>query len=527
MSDQQFEPEEYDGLDAAVASGGTPAFGDVDTERNDLTTATSGAETLPDNVDVLPAQWRKPCSNPECGNPLYHPAEESWQQLVSAVPVRDQLYRLKPRAHDMAYPTEADFRAAVAAVRPEYADEHSLERLRAGWTEEVAGKLADWPERIKSELSDLGEGWSGSDFEAFEQVCTETRGLVDDIVEDIDGTVAQLQELQETIYTLQGGDLGEIPFPAARFWIDGEWHSWVSVHVRPAWWHGDCIQHTCQDAEHVLALAGADPELGTEIIDYIDERVEHYVDYYENPANIERDGLDPKGITIEEAKRMAVADAADAYGGVVEQNWQEYDGRQQGVDEDIEQRNADNDSEQQSVRTTSSDKPYPSVADQAYMDLDPPSMEHPTGTASPESTEDPSLEPPESQPPEGDGPPGGSDDDDEPGGLASGGPGGGGVGGGFGGVGGSGPTTGGAPGAAGGGPGPAATGAGAAGMAGTAAGGGAGGAAPRGGMTGMMGGAGGGMRGGQSSDEDHEADVDLTEDKNMWGFVSEDDDPYA
>ncbi|GAB3994415.1 hypothetical protein GCM10029992_08740 [Glycomyces albus] len=46
-------------------------------------------------------------------------------------------------------------------------------------------------------------------------------------------------------------------------------------------------------------------------------------------------------------------------------------------------------------------------------------------------------------------------------------------------------------------------------------------------MTGMMGGAGGAGRpmGGENSERD--PDVDLNEDRNMWGFVSEDDDPYA
>src|SRR5690606_3707126 len=131
---------------------------------------------------------------------------------------------------------------------------------------------------------------------------------------------------------------GEIPYPAPQFWIEGEWHSWVAMHIRPAWWHGDCIKYTCQDAEGAVALAGVDPELATEIIDYIDDRVDHWVRYYENPANIEADGLDPKGITLEEAKEMAVADAMDNFGGVVEQNQSDYESRHQNINEDIDQR---------------------------------------------------------------------------------------------------------------------------------------------------------------------------------------------
>src|SRR5699024_8422927 len=151
------------------------------------------------------------------------------------VPVEDQLYRLRPHVGGMSYPTEEDFRAAVGAVRPEHADEHSIARLRTAWTDEVAGKPAHWPERIRAGLTELSEGWSGTDFEAFTQVCADTRELVDEVLDDIDTTVARLQSAEESIYTLQGGDLGEIPYPAPQFWIDGEWHSWVSVHIRPAW----------------------------------------------------------------------------------------------------------------------------------------------------------------------------------------------------------------------------------------------------------------------------------------------------
>ncbi|WP_026923447.1 hypothetical protein [Glycomyces arizonensis] len=516
MSDQQIE--QYQGLQAAAPSAPAPAFGDVAPASAE---ATGPDAEAPEDTGCLPVV-RPGCSNAACGNPTEHPAETAWQQLVSAVPVEDQLYRLRPRVEGMSYPTEEDFRSAVAAVRPEHADEHSLARLRTGWTDEVAGKLADWSERIRAALPELAEGWSGTDFDTFEGICTQTRELVDGVLDDIDTTVAQLQSTEESLYTLQGGDSGEIPYPAPQFWIDGEWHSWVSVHIRPAWWHGDCIEYTCQDAEHVMALAGSDPELATEIIDYIDEKVEHYVDYYESPVNIERDGLDPKGITIDEAKQLAVADAVEAYGGVVEQHWSDYDSRHEGIDEDITQRNADNDAEQQSMRTAAGDRDYPAVADSKYMSLEPPSMHQPTGTAAPEATQDPSLEAPSGEAPATD-PNQSEEDEGKSGGLASGPSS---TGGGFGG---------GAYGGAGGGAGTttAAATTGAASPTGLGAGAGAvaaGGAATtganRGGMSGMMGGAGGG-RGMPADDQEREADVDLVENENMWGYVNEDEDPYA
>ncbi|WP_205325999.1 WXG100 family type VII secretion target [Glycomyces sp. YM15] len=517
MSDNSIES--YPGLDAAAPAMGAPAFGDV-----------GGAAPLPPPADgeivAPPPPGRPACSNPNCGNPTEHPAEHDWQQLVSPVPVERQLYRLRPKETGMAFPTEADFRAAVAAVRPERADAHSLERLRGAWSEQVSGRLADWSEQIKSNLSDLAEGWSGADFEAFEAACSQTRELVEDLVDDVDATVASLHSTEEALYAIQGGGSGEIPYPAPQFWIDGDWHSWVSVHVRPAWWHGDCIQYTCQDAEHVLVLGGAEPELATEIIDYIDERILHYIDYYSSPVNIERDGLDPaKGLTVEEAKELAVADAMEHYGTLVDQSWGAHDVRQAESNEDISQRGTDTDAEDRSVRTVRSDKEYPASADRAYMNLEPPPMEQPSGSAQPMASEDPSLEPPVGDPPPAaENPDEPAEDDEAPsGGLASGGA--------------STGTTGGFGAGAGGFGGASATGAsGSAASAGGALGGAALGAATGGaaaavpgsrGSTAMMSGGAGPGRGMNMDDKEREADVDLVEDENMWGFVNEDDDPYA
>ncbi|SDD84701.1 hypothetical protein [Glycomyces harbinensis] len=521
MSDNSLES--YQGLDAAAPASAAPAFGDVQGAPPPPPPAeTDSGIDAPAPEECAPA--RPGCSNPECANPTAHPGEIGWQQLVSAVPVERQLYRLRPKESGMSFPTEADFRAAVGAVRPEYTDAHSIERLRNAWSENVAGRLADWSEQIKSNLTGLSEGWSGADFEAFEAACGQTRELVDDLVDDIDATVSSLQSSQEALYSLQGGDSGEIPYPAPQFWIDGDWHSWVAVHVRPAWWHGDCIEYTCQDAEHVLALGGAESELATEIIDYIDERIVHYVDFYSSPVNIERDGLDPKGLTVEEAKELAVADAMEHYGTRVDQSWGAYDARHGEINEDIDQRSADTDGEDRSVRTVRSDKEYPASADPAYMDLEPPPMDQPTGTSAPLASEDPSLDPPAGEAPVAEEPPAEEEEDDEKpgGGLA-----------------GAGPLAGDPRSATGGfGPSPAAPAANSAATVGggatfgaTTAGAAVSGTAAAGASrstSAMMGGGAGAAGAGMPTDgNEREPDVDLVEDENMWGFVNEDDDPYA
>ncbi|MEU6246670.1 hypothetical protein [Glycomyces sp. NPDC047010] len=490
--------DSYQGLDPAAPAAGAPAFGSV--------APAPDIETQPDEAIVAA---RPGCSNPACGNATAHPSEQGWQRLVSAVPVERQLFRLRPKDSGMAYPAEADFRDAVAAVRPAQADAHSLARLRGAWTDDVSGRLADWSERIRSNLADLAEGWSGADFDAFETACGQTRDLVEDLIDDVDATVASLQTTEDALYAIQGGDAGEIPYPAPQFWIDGEWHSWVSVHVRPAWWHGDCIEYTCQDAEHVLALSGAEPELATEVIDYIDERIVHYVDYYSSPVTIEREGLDPsKGLTVEEAKELAVADAVEHYGTLVDQSWGAYDARQDETDKDVSQRSADTDGEERSVRTVRSDKPYPAAADPAYMDLEPPPLDQPAGASFPRATEDPSLEPPAGEG-GGEEP---AEDDGTTGGLASGGnsgaaP----FGGGFS-----------APAAAS----PVSNGGREAAVLGvTAAGAVAGGATVAASPSGTP--AMGAPGGAPADDKEREPDSDLVEDANMWGFVDEDDDPYA
>ncbi|MEU6857674.1 hypothetical protein AB0B28_02170 [Glycomyces sp. NPDC046736] len=539
MSDSSSEP--YQGLDGATPAAGAPAFGAAPPAPPPPAPPSGPIVTLPgeypeappfqpsDPIVTLPGEpevclpARMGCSNAECGNPTAHPAEVDWQRLVSAVPVEGQLYRLRPKEAGMSFPSETDFRSAVSAVRPEDPDAHAISRLREAWTGEVAGRLADWSERIKSNLTDLAEGWSGTDFEAFETACDQTRELVDDVIDDIDATVTNLQSTEETLYAIQGGDSGDIPYPAAQVWIDGDWHSWVSVHIRPAWWHGDCIEYTCQDAEHVLALGGAEPEMATEIIDYIDERVLHYVDFYSSPVNIDRDGLDPRGITVDEAKQLAIVDAMEQYSTQVTQAFTSYEGRQNEVNEDIGQRSTDTDGEERTMRTIRSDKDYPAVADPAYMDLEPPAMDPPHGTQSPLASDDPSLEPPAGEAPDTSDPvaPEEDDDDEVSGGLASGGPG-------FGGGGGMPGSLPSAPAATStaGGVGPGAGMVGSAAVPAAAAGGAAAAAGSRGSAA-MMGGAGGGMRGPGSSEQDREPDVDLVEHENMWGFVNEDDDPYA
>lgn len=516
MSDSRFEFEftigaytgdEWQGVEVPAAPSPGPwtiAFGDT----------ASGAA-------------RAGCSAGACPHPAAHPAEADWQQLASAVPVPGQLHRFKPRCDDMAYPTEEDFRSAVLAVRPEGADDFSLQRLREGWTGEVAARIGEWPERVRSKLASLAEHWAGEDFDAFAAQIDQARSLVEGIVDDIEATADELRHREEVVYTLQGGDSGEIPYPAPMVGVEGEWSNLTAIHVRPAWWHGDCILMSCEEAEKALELGGADPALATEVREFIEEKVGERLS-----------GLEA---LVSPVRLLAAEDAKEQYGPRVEAELAAYQGRQAAIDEAIAQKRTDQSAELQDFQTTGDDRPFPSAADRARMDVQPPAVEQPAAPVPPETRQDPSPVPPsgdgsaaqtaeeddEGFDEEFDGEEPWAENDDEAtaGGLAGGGAGG--LGGGLGGVpagGGAGavPTTAASP---------VQTSTGPFGASAAPLGAGSGGGAPRAGAVGAAPGA-PSARSGADDEDDEEREKDdgrllNRETGNVWGYVHPKDDPFA
>lgn len=476
------------------------------------------------DTSALSTGDRAGCSSAECPHPAAHPAEEAWVQLASAVPVEGQRDRFKPRCEGMAYPAEEDFRAAVAAVRPEDADAFSLQRLRTGWTEEVGARLGTWPERFKSKLALLAEGWAGEDFDAFAAQAGEARTLVEGALDDIEATVTELAGRETAIYTLQGGDSGEIPYPAPMVGTEGEWSSLVALHVRPAWWHGDCITMTCEEAEKALELAGADPGLATEVREFVEERVGQQLS-----------GL---GALVADVRALVGEEAKEVFSERVAAELAAYVERQAAIDESIAQKRDGQSAELEAVQATGTDRPYPSSADGSYMDLTVPTAEQPAAPVAPQTTQDPSP-----VPLDGDGTvredespweaEEAGDDEEVSGGLASGGGFGGGSGGAGGGSFGTGTRVGGGvlPGATGGAPqglfGPAVSPATTATTASTsgAKGGGlfqnqsSGGSPGKGGKT---------SESGKKQDDEKEEPQNLArrETGNVWGYVKPNEDPY-
>lgn len=482
------------------------------------------------DTSALDAAGRAGCSAGACPHPVAHPAEEDWVQLASAVPVEGQRDRFTPRCEGMAYPTEGDFRAAVSAVRPADADAFSLQRLRSGWTDEVASVVGTWPGRLKSKLAALSEGWAGDDFDAFAAEADQARALVEGALDDIEATVRELGSRETSIYTLQGGDSGEIPYPAPMVGIEGEWSNLVALHVRPAWWHGDCITMTCEEAEKALELAGADTGLATEVREFIEERV--------------GEQLLGLGALLSDVRVLAGEEAKEVFAERVAAELAAYAERQAAIDEQIAEKRAGQSEELAAVQTTSEERPFPSSADTSYMDLAVPEAEQPAMPVAPQTSEDPSP-----VPPGGDGSaratadaaaadesPWEDAEDDEAvsGGLASGGYGGGGSGGTFGTGGGPGrvsvPM---APGGFGSLPqglfGPAATGATPSASATTSTAGGTrtgGVQGPQGSSTAKGGKAPGKAKDDEKDGEETPPNLARRETGNVWGYVKPNEDPY-
>ncbi|MCD0446709.1 hypothetical protein LO763_24120 [Glycomyces sp. A-F 0318] len=516
--------------DAVVLDGGAAyddaLYGYDDSAYTGMETATASSEIAFGDTGGSGAE-RAGCAAGTCPHPVAHPAEADWEQLVSAVPVEGQLGRFTPRCEGMSYPTEDDFRSAVGAVRPLDPDAFSVRRLRTGWDEEVAAVMGDWPGLIRTKLAELSSGWAGTDFDAFADQVDQVRGLVQGVLDDIEDATGELEHREEAIYTLQGGDSGELPYPAPMVGAEGGWTNLVAVHVRPGWWHGDCILMTCEEAERALGLGGADAALAAEVRAFIEQR--------SGPSAAPVAGVLPQD------RLQAGEEAAAAFGDRIASELAGYAERHAAIDEAIGEKRAGQSEQLAALSAGGADRPCPDVADASYMDLEPPPMEQPAPPAVPQATQDPTPVPPggdgsvrteevaAEEKASSDGP--AAVDGAVSGGLAAGG------GLGFGGGGGGGVPV--APAAAGG----AVTGGGAVygatapgvfGPAGTA------------GPAGSTGGSGGGVGartavvGGQQaadarkrsekSEEDEEAeeeDLAFRETENVWGYVRPGDDPYS
>ncbi|SDD85265.1 hypothetical protein [Glycomyces harbinensis] len=447
----------------------------------------------------------RPCSDPNCQN-THNPAEDAWIKLVSAIPVAGQVASLTVVTTGTPAPSQDDIRTLVNEVRPDEPDKYALREVSAHWQTFKEDFDAD-PEsgiapNLKASLRTLSEHWKGADFDAFaeqvEIVIGNCATVSDDIGDTSSGAVGLLEQKADEFYGLQGGDSGELPYPAPLYWISDMEQLYTDpfVHVRPPFSNGDCqITAGCDNDG---GLIGALLELGGFNKDYVDEvsdYVENQTEYYLNKGK----KLDPP-TTPEQAALWAQADANNNISADVNAGVEDYDSRSQIANEDVVNR-WENAEESAGTFTPEAHPSNPSNFREAgdmlagsYSGLDAGSNGFNAG----------------------DEPPGGGSG--AGGGLEP--PGGGGAGGGLA----SGSTLGGGGsfpvGAA------SSTGEGAGG--GSGAGSGSGGRGAAAGMGGMMGGGAGGGRGmgGDQPSEGEHSDW-LEEDQEIWGIRDIDEDPYA
>ncbi|MCC3763588.1 hypothetical protein K3N28_10940 [Glycomyces sp. TRM65418] len=418
-----------------------------------------------------------PCTNGDCQN-THNPAEDAWVKLVSAIPVAGQISSLKCVATGTAAPSQEEVQSLVAQIRPADPDKYALKEIAAKWllfNNDFSVNEGTAVEPIlRSKLSELANGWQGSDFDAFaeqmEAVFANCAQIASDIGTETTGMAGLLNQKGDEIYNLQGAGSGELPYPAPQYWVEDEGSLFTDtkVHVRPPFHSGECeITDGCSwDGEDdgvkgAMEMGGFDGEYTNELNQYVVDQTEyHYTRLKAEHVN----GVDTTGMNASEkaeattltasqesslraeAQRLAEQDANTRAQQDYEAGSQDYEARAAEQNDSVTARWQDAEvsaseftpSVQPSGETTFRD----SAGDLAGADYSPPGGGDFNGL--PSSSGSAGLIPPESPTPFGGGPTipggngggysggsgldganpwetGGSDDDETSGGLASGG----------------------------------------------------------------------------------------------------------
>lgn len=233
-----------------------------------------------------------PCSNGSCEN-RHNPAEDAWVKLVSAIPVAGQIAYLKCVATGTAAPSQEEVQNLVGQVRPANPDKYALLTIADKWGEfnyDFATNPATAVElNLRSKLTELANGWQGSDFDAFaeqmEAVFANCEQVASDIGTTSTGMIGLLQQKSDEIYYLQGGGSGELPYPAPQYWVESKATLFTDskVHMRAPFKSGDCeITDGCswngdQGPEEAMEYGGFDGEYTDELNQYVVDQTEvHY-----------------------------------------------------------------------------------------------------------------------------------------------------------------------------------------------------------------------------------------------------------
>ncbi|QSB05291.1 hypothetical protein [Natronoglycomyces albus] len=206
-----------------------------------------------------------------------NPADQAWIELMSAIPKEDSLVRdLHTAPSSAVMPSEHMFNDIVSLLRPDNGERHAMESISKLWRDEIADSLYDDADSLEAVLKDASHAWHGADFDSLHEHIQQCLNALRTTGEHADLVSAELYEQSETIHTLQGGDSGEIPFPAPQFFDANIRKESADVHVRPPFWsEGNCQRVTMDEA---LAMVGADPEATEEFHQRELARAEEIID---------------------------------------------------------------------------------------------------------------------------------------------------------------------------------------------------------------------------------------------------------
>jgi hypothetical protein len=497
------------------------------------------------------------CSDPACTN-RQSPAEIAWIKLVSAIPVADQVESFQCVAGGTATPTQQEVQSMVAQIRPPNGDDYALRRISEKWrvatndfhqNEATAVALI-----LDSKLTELSNGWQGSDFDAFaeqmETVFANCEQIAASIGDERTGLAGLLELSAAQIEILQGGPSRELPYPAPQYWVkdEGGLFSDPTVHHRVPFKQGDCeVTEGCSwdgeddSANRAMELGGFKADYANELAQYVTDQTELHL------ARLKANNPEaPETELRTQAEQLAQQDGNTRAQRDYESGSQNYQERAAEQNDTVIARWEDTEIVAQEFSVTV-DPVQDTTFRESGQDLDSGGYSPPDGgsfNGSPTSSGSSGLNPPLTTTPFGGGTGGtggnswspSTGDDETSGGLAGGGLG-------SGGLPGCGAGGGGAPGMGGAGGGPGGSGMG---LFGPAGGGGAGAGVARvggaglgkgqglfgktagAGGAGMMGG-GGGRPGGADGEDGEGKESWLTEDEDVWGLArfDDEDDPLA
>ena len=204
-------------------------------------------------------------------------AEQHWTDLMSARPRFDHnpMHHL-PEQTTAVGPSPETFKYVAGPLQPPEIEDHALDLIQEHWKENAIDESATAANNVSRNLKQLSGSWTGEDFdyltELFEEAIKELNVFHDD-----GQKVCEILERQEdSLFSLQGGDVGETPVPPAQFrHTGGSRLDKPGTHMRPPFHMGPCKIISDDDA---MDMHGIDQSFRDEVHTRVDTRTEEIIE---------------------------------------------------------------------------------------------------------------------------------------------------------------------------------------------------------------------------------------------------------